>query len=104
MLGKSSKWEQGFVHYIGKFTTILRFIISRFGCTLQFLVENKTITVIPWLARIFETAKTNFHNTILYLENIKKYSAMKIFYLKNKTKRKSLNWLLGITNEAIIPL
>ena len=29
MLGKSSKWELGFVHYIAKFT-ILRFVISRF--------------------------------------------------------------------------
>ena len=31
MLGKSSKWELGFVHYIAKFT-ISRFAISRFEC------------------------------------------------------------------------
>ena len=34
MLSKSSKWELGFVHYIAKFT-LLRFVISRFECTLN---------------------------------------------------------------------
>ena len=36
MLGKSSKWELGFVHYIKKFT-ISRFVISRFKCTTFFV-------------------------------------------------------------------
>ena len=37
MLSISSKWEQGFVYYIAKFT-ILRFVISRFECT--YIVAN----------------------------------------------------------------
>ena len=37
MLGKSSKWELGFVHYITRFTK-LRFVISRFECTILRLI------------------------------------------------------------------
>ena len=33
MLSKSSQLEQGFVHYIAKFT-ILRFVISKFECIM----------------------------------------------------------------------
>ena len=44
MLSKSSKWELSFVHYISKFT-ILRFVISRFECTICLNIKSQNFCI-----------------------------------------------------------
>ena len=44
MLSKSSKWELSFVHYISKFT-ILRFVISRFECTIFLNIKSQNFCI-----------------------------------------------------------
>ena len=58
MLNKSSKWELGFIHYIAKFT-ILRFVISRFDCTITILVRYSSSFVLRCSVLWFSKLRTS---------------------------------------------
>ena len=109
LLSKSSKWELGFVHYIGKFTRS-RFVISRFECIYTLLQEYfltfqshlKILCFKYWIFNPFtffshlrNRQQSNFSGPIFSVEKYR-YSNSNVLFLFITTNNRRPLWNVNI--------